>query len=184
MGKASTAQDVITFWFEQHSAEHWFGASETFDNEVRETLTDVYERASRGELWAWRTTPKGRLAEIILLDQISRQLNRGSAKAFANDGAALALAQEAVAQGADVGMTNDELLFLYLPYEHSESALIQEQSIALFQKLSDTPYLDYAIAHQDTVKQFGRFPMRNAALGRENTPQEIAYMKEREGKIF
>lgn len=175
-------KDVLDFWFAEHGPEDWFAGGEAFDDKCRDRLFEVYQRAIRSELWAWRETVEGRLAEIILLDQLSRQLNRGSAKAFASDTMALSLAQEAVAQGLDNDLTDHQKLFLYLPYQHAESLLVQEESLRLNGALPD--FVAFAKEHHDVVARFGRFPMRNAALGRASTPQEQAYIESRGDKAY
>lgn len=180
-----TPQDVLSFWFEEHGPEDWFGGGEAFDAKCATRFGETHARAARAELWPWRATPEGRLAEIILLDQFSRQLYRNSARAFACDLMAVALAQEVVASGKDADMPANWRAFLYLPFEHAESLVLQEESVRLFADLGDPGYLDYAIAHREVIARFGRFPMRNAALGRESTPEEVAYIASRSnGEVF
>ena len=176
--------DVIDFWFVEHGLEDWYANDPEFDARCAARLGDVHEKAIRSELWTWRETARGRLAEIILLDQLSRQFNRDSARAFASDTMALALAQEIVSRGLDAELSVDERLFAYTPYQHSESAVIQDESVRLFKALGHDDYLTYALEHHDIIARFGRFPLRNAALGRPSTPEELAYMKEREGKAY
>jgi uncharacterized protein (DUF924 family) len=178
------AGDVLEFWFVEHGPEDWYSGDPEFDARCAARLSDVYAKAVRSELWTWRATPNGRLAEIILLDQLSRQFNRGSAAAFASDTMALALAQEIVSRALDAELSVHEKLFAYMPYQHSESPVVQEESVRLFRSLDDDSYLTYAIEHHDIIARFGRFPLRNAALGRTSTPEELAYMKEREGKAY
>src|SRR5690606_22853687 len=125
------------------------------------------------------------LAEIILLDQFSRQLHRNSPRAFASDLMAVALAQEVVASGRDRELTEDQRAFLYLPFEHAESLVLQDESVRLFSDLGQPDYLDYAVGHRDVIARFGRFPMRNAALGRTSTPEELDYIASRnDGEVF
>ena len=121
---------------------------------------------------------QGRLAEIIVLDQFSRQLHRGTPQAFAQDAMALTLAQEVMLLGLDDGFAADEMMFLLLPFMHSESVVIQAESMRLHEKLGIAEGIDFASKHRDTVARFGRFPFRNKALARESTPEELAYMKE------
>lgn len=175
--------DVLDFWFVEHGPEDWFAGSAEFDARCAR-LSDIHARAVRGELWEWRQTVKGRVAEIILLDQLSRQLHRGDPRAFAADPMALALAQELVYGGLDSELSIPEKVFAYMPFEHAESAPVQEESVRLFTALGDDAFLPYALEHRDTIARFGRFPFRNAALGRTSTPEEIAYMAEREGKAY
>ena len=176
--------DVLEFWFVEHGPQDWYSGDPEFDARCAARLSDIHAKAIRSELWTWRETPQGRLAEIILLDQLSRQFNRGSAAAFASDTMALALAQEIVSRGLDAELSVHERLFAYMPYQHSESLLIQEESVRLFRSLGDDEYLPYAIEHHDIIARFGRFPLRNTALGRTSTSEELAYMKEREGKAY
>ncbi|SDG85927.1 DUF924 family protein [Pelagibacterium luteolum] len=176
--------EVLDFWFVEHGAEDWYSGDPEFDARCSARLSDIHAKAIKSELWAWRETVKGRLAELILLDQLSRQLFRGEARAFASDTMALALAQEVVAQGLDAHLSDDEKLFVYMPYQHSESLIVQDESVRLFKTLKSDEYLPYAIEHHETIARFGRFPFRNAALGRTSTPEEVAYMAERDGKAY
>lgn len=181
---AQTAQEVHDFWFVEHGPEDWFMGAEDFDRKVHEQLRDIHAEAERGELWHWRQTPDGRVAELILLDQISRQLYRGQARAFDCDKMALALAQEVIAQGLNEPMDVNHRLFVYMPFQHAESLVIQEESVRLFKALGNDEYLPYALAHHETIARFGRFPFRNKALGRESTPEEIAYMEANSGRAY
>lgn len=178
------AGDVIEFWFVEHGHEDWFGGKEDFDLRLAARFTETHRRVAVGEAYTWREAPEGRLAEIIVLDQFSRQLHRGGARAFAQDGMALVLAQEAVRLGLDARIAPERRMFLYMPYMHSESLVVHEAALPLFESLDNQDLLDYEHAHLDVLRRFGRFPLRNAALGRESTPGEIAYMQEREGKMF
>ncbi|MEP0519526.1 MAG: DUF924 family protein [Hyphomicrobiales bacterium] len=175
---------VLTFWFDEHTSADWFGGKAEFDDAVRENFGTLLESARQSELFAWRDTPKGRLAEIIVLDQFSRQLFRNDASAFASDPLALALSQEAVFQGDDHPLSVIERQFLYMPYMHSESLLVQDESLRVFAGLNSADLLEYAEKHRAVIEQFGRFPMRNAALGRSSTQQEIDYIAERGGSMF
>jgi uncharacterized protein (DUF924 family) len=175
-------KDVLDFWFVEHGPEDWFMGGEAFDAKCADRLSDIHEKAVRSELWSWRESGEGRLAEIILLDQLSRQLNRGSAKAFASDTMALALSQEAIAQGVDKSLDDHGKLFLYLPFQHAESVLIQQQSLKLHEALPE--FQGFAKDHHDIIVCFGRFPLRNKALGRISTPEEIAYIEERGDKAY
>jgi len=171
-----TSDDILRFWFVEHGRDDWFGGKAEFDAELAEKFADLHPRVAAGEAWAWRATPDGRLAEIIVLDQFSRQLHRGSPEAFAQDGMALALAQEAVAGGHDRALDPVRRMFLYLPYEHSESLLIHEEAVRLSTALGDAEALKYELAHLDCLRRFGRYPKRNAALGRPSTPAELDYI--------
>ena len=177
-------KDVLDFWFVEHGPQDWYSGDPDFDARCAARLSDIHAQAVRSELWTWRETIEGRVAVLILLDQLSRQLHRGDAQAFASDTMALALAQEIVSQGLDGQLDTNHKLFVYMPYQHAESAIIQQESVRLFKSLGNDDYLPYAIEHHDIIARFGRFPLRNAALGRPSTPEEIAYMKEREGKAY
>nr|WP_295891736.1 DUF924 family protein [uncultured Devosia sp.] len=167
--------DVIRFWFVEHGIDDWFGGKAEFDHLLAGQFGDTHACVARGEAWQWRATPEGRLAEIIVLDQFSRQLHRGSARAFAQDTMALTLAQEAIAGGADRAILPQRRMFLFMPFVHAESLVIQDEGIRHFAQL-DSGMMKYATGHRDVIARFGRFPFRNAALGRESTPEEVAYM--------
>lgn len=178
------AQRVLDFWFVDHGPDDWFGADPAFDRRIEQKFMEDHTTLAKGEGVLWRTNAQGRLAEIIVLDQFSRQLFRGQAKAFATDGMALVLAQEAVAAGALDLLEPAQKTFLLLPYMHAESLLIQELGLPLFASLGDEQTLAFAKAHHDTIARFGRFPMRNKALGRASTPGEVAYMAQNDGRMF
>jgi uncharacterized protein (DUF924 family) len=169
--------DVHAFWFVEHGPADWFSADAAFDAKIAERFGATHEEVSRGEAWQWRTTPLGRVAEIIVLDQFSRQLHRGTARAFAQDAMALALAQEAVALGVDRALTHPpQRQFLYMPYMHSESLIVHAEAVRLFTELGNENTLQFEMAHVEALKRFGRYPRRNAALGRASTAEEIEYM--------
>ena len=172
------AQAVLDFWYDEQHQPYWFAKSEAFDNDIRQRFADTLTRATQCELDAWRSTIYGRLAEIIVLDQFSRNLYRDTPQAFAQDGMALVLAQTAVALPEFELLTTKEKHCLLLPYMHSESAYIHEQALALFGKL-DNPYaLEFEIKHKVIIDRFGRYPHRNAILGRTSTADEIAFLNE------
>ncbi|NGP17153.1 DUF924 family protein [Devosia aurantiaca] len=176
--------DVLQFWFIEHGQDDWFGGKPDFDTALAERFTDLHPAVARGEAWAWRETPEGRLAEIIVLDQFSRQLHRGSAEAFAQDKMALVLAQEAIATGADDAVAREQAAFIYMPFMHAESLVIQAEGVRLFEAHGNADQLDFMRKHRDTIARFGRFPKRNAALGRTSTPEELAYMEEAGDRVF
>jgi uncharacterized protein (DUF924 family) len=176
-----TADDVLNFWFVEHGQEDWFGAKPEFDALLAELFADTHAAAARGELWRWRTTPAGRLAEIVVLDQFSRQLFRGRAQAFECDAMALVLAQEAVAGGHHNFLPMPQRMFMLLPYQHSESPVVQAESVRLHTALGVPEVLDFAQRHAACIARFGRFPKRNAALGRADTPEETEYVASSEG---
>lgn len=175
---------VLAFWFVEHGPDDWFSARPAFDAEVAARFGDTLAAAARCELWAWRTTPRGRLAEIVVLDQFSRQVLRGRAEAFAADPLALALSQEAVAAGALAELGEAERQFLLMPFMHAESLFVQEESVRLFSAHCPEATAHFARAHRDTIARFGRFPMRNATLGRESTPEERDYVLAQAGRMF
>jgi uncharacterized protein (DUF924 family) len=179
-----TPDAVLDFWFVKHGADDWFGARPEFDREIADRFAATHARLALGEGFTWRTGPQGRLAEIIVLDQFSRQLYRGDRRAFAQDGMALALAQEAVAGGADRGLGVDQKMFLYMPLMHSESIMVHEAAQPLFAGLAGNDVLKAAAGHLEVLRRFGRFPKRNAALGRESTAEELAYMAEVGDRMF
>ncbi|MDB5621521.1 MAG: hypothetical protein JWR39_84 [Devosia sp.] len=179
-----TADDVLQFWFTEHGREDWFGGKPEFDQQLAQRFADTHPHVARGEAWTWRRTPAGRLAEIIVLDQFSRQLHRGSREAFACDPMALALAQEAIAAGADHGVDAIRRPFFYLPFMHSESPVIQREGVRLYQALGDPEQLEFQLQHLHAIERFGRFPFRNKALGRLSTPEEQQYIAQAGDRSF
>jgi uncharacterized protein (DUF924 family) len=173
-----TADDVLQFWFEHLPPASWWRKSPALDAEIGRRFGALHAQAARAELAHWRDSPPGRLAEVIVLDQFSRNLWRDSPTAFAQDTMALILAQEAVRQGADAVLPVVQRSFLYMPYMHSESVLIQAQSLALFGGLGLPANLDSAQRHHDIVARFGRYPHRNAVLGRTSTAEELLFLQQ------
>jgi uncharacterized protein (DUF924 family) len=189
------ARDVLDFWFgalhegfaDEPTRRRWFAAEEAFDRECTDRFGSLVDAAADGALRDWLASARGRLAYVIVTDQLSRQIHRGSARAFATDTHALAAAREGVASGVDRLLGGDERAFFYLPFEHAESRIDQHASVGLFTLLvSEAPEryrrlaaetLRYALGHRDIVLRFGRFPHRNAVLGRDSTPEEIAYLR-------
>ncbi len=175
---APDARDVIRFWFEECTPAQWWSKDAAFDRLIAQRFAATHAQATRCELHAWRGTPLGRLAEVIVLDQFSRNLHRDSALAFAHDALALALAQEAIAAGADARLTAVQRSFLYLPYMHSESLAIHAIALDLYQRNGIAENLDFERRHQRIIERFGRYPHRNAALGRHSTAEEIAFLQQ------
>ena len=169
------AADVLRFWFEEISPNSWWQRDPAFDAALRTRFGGLHEAASRLELWAWRDSASGRLAEIIVLDQFSRNLFRGDARAFACDPLALALAQEAVWIGADLEIAPERRAFAYMPYMHSESRATHATAVELFRERAPGN-LDYELRHKAIIDRFGRFPHRNALLGRESSQEELAFL--------
>ena len=176
-------QQVLDFWFIECTPQQWFGKSDEFDALLQQRFGEIAEQAARGELAHWRETVQGRLAEIIVLDQFSRNLWRGTPKSFAQDAMALALAQEAVKLPEYQTMPAIWRKFVIMPYMHSESPLIHAQSLPLFEALNDDYTMDFELRHKAIVDRFGRYPHRNAILGRQSTPAEIEFLTQ-DGSSF
>jgi len=170
--------DILHFWFNEIEPFAWWKKDTAFDQLVIERFSEIHAQATRCELQAWRNTPEGRLAEIIVLDQFSRNMFRDSPMSFAYDPLALALAQEAVAAGADRALNSAQCAFLYIPYMHSESAVIHQEAVKLFSAEGLEENLDFELRHKIIIDRFGRYPHRNKVLGRESTPEEIEFLKE------
>lgn len=170
-------QDIIDFWFSELSFQQWFAKDYQLDQNIKSRFSDVHQRAAKGELFSWRETAHGRLAEIIVLDQFSRNIYRDQAEAFACDIQALTLAQEAVAHGFDKALDNeDQRSFVYIPYMHSESLLVHKEALTLYASLENQEYYKYEVMHHDIIEEFGRYPHRNELLGREATQAEKDYL--------
>lgn len=172
-------QQIISFWFEETKPEQWFKSSRTLDNQIRSRFSALLEQAARGELWRWRDTAQGRLAEIILLDQFSRNIYRNTAGAFAHDSMALVLSQEAILNGTLPRLeTVPQRDFLLMPCMHSESALVHQWALPLFREFSSPGCYRAAQQHKAVIERFGRYPHRNSALGRKSTPAELEYLQQ------
>lgn len=182
-------QQVLDFWFGApntpgygQSRSEWFRKSDAFDEAIGARFETVYEAAARGELAHWKDRVKSALALVIVLDQFPRNMYRGTPRAFAADPLALEVARHIVAQGWDRDMKPVERLFVYLPFEHAEDMAMQRESVRLFETLRDEPQsiegIDYAYRHFEIIERFGRFPHRNAILGRASTPEEIEFLKQ------
>lgn len=167
---------VIRFWFEEIAPAQWWKVDAQFDQRIAERFAALHGEATRCELYEWRAEPAGRLAEILVLDQFSRNIYRGEAPAFAADPLALALAQEAVAAGADLALPERERAFVYMPYMHSESRAIHEVAERLFRQGTASNSYDFELRHKAIIDRFGRYPHRNAILGRESTAEELAFL--------
>jgi uncharacterized protein (DUF924 family) len=170
--------EVLQFWFTESGPKSWWAVDPAFDDQVRTRFGALHARAAGGELHAWRAAPQGQLAEIIVLDQFSRHLFRGTAAAFAQDLAALVLAQEAVSMRAHLALEQVERVFLLLPYMHSESREIHVEAERLFREFTPAGNHDFELRHKAIVDRFGRYPHRNAALGRASTPEEVEFLKQ------
>ena len=164
---------VLRFWFTESGPEQWFAKDAAFDAVLRERFGALHARVASGDEPTSAQSPRHALASILVLDQFPRNLFRGDARAFASDARARELANDAIAQGHDAGMTPAERLFAYLPFEHSESLADQHRAVALVEALGVPEWTRYAAAHFDLIARFGRFPHRNAVLGRASTPEEL-----------
>jgi uncharacterized protein (DUF924 family) len=171
-------QEVLDFWFNDIEPKQWFEKNIDFDNTIKDRFGALHRQAIQGELSAWRDSPKGALAEIIVLDQFSRNIYRDQPESFAADPMALALAQVAISNGFDVELSPTERSFLYMPFMHSESAVIHKQAVTLFSELDIVNSLDFELKHKKIVDRFGRYPHRNAILGRKSSSEELAFMAE------
>lgn len=172
-----TPETVLRFWFDELTPEQWFRGGDDLDAQILARFGDALERAKAGELDGWAATPDGALALLILLDQFSRNIHRGSADAFAQDEKALTVARSAIDAKFDKAQAPERRTFFYLPLEHSEDLADQERSVALFEALGDPIQADYARRHRDIIARFGRFPHRNPLLGRPSTAEEIAFLE-------
>ncbi len=171
-------EDILHFWFEELSPAQHFAQEDAIDAMIRVRFGATWQAAQRCELWSWRATPQGRLAEILVLDQFSRNIHRGLPQAFAQDTQALALAQELVAGQHDSAFTPPQRAFAYMPYMHSESAVIHEQAMRLFDQPGLENNFKFEVQHRDIIARFGRYPHRNAALGRTSTAQELVFLQQ------
>ncbi|MBB1270041.1 DUF924 family protein [Shewanella sp. SR44-3] len=170
-------EDILQFWFEEISPKQWWQKDLQFDAMLRQRYQGVVHQAMAGELWQWRTTDTGRLAEIIVLDQFTRNIYRDTPMAFSADGQALILAQEAVLSGCLTRLTAVQTPFLLMPYMHSESVVIHQQAVPLFKQYASNNY-DFELRHQAIIQQFGRYPHRNAILNRPSSAAETAFLQQ------
>jgi len=174
----ATQADVLRFWFEEIQPAAWWTVDPAFDELVRSRFGALHGQARRCELFSWRATAEGRLAEVIVLDQFARNIHRGTAEAFSADPLALALAQEAVAAGADLPLEVERRAFLYMPFMHSESAVIHAAAEPLMRERAPRHTHEFELKHKTIVDRFGRYPHRNAILGRVSTDEEVEFLKQ------
>jgi len=172
------ADEILAFWFAPATVRRWFASDAQLDARIRRQFAPLIEQALTGRLAAWADTPLGALALCLLLDQFPRNAWRGSPRAFGCDHEARRVAAAAIAAGHDLMLRAEERFFLYLPFEHSESLADQARCLALMAGLGNTEWLEYARRHHAVIARFGRFPHRNAVLGRTSTPAEIAFLSE------
>lgn len=171
-------EKILAFWFDPKTKPLHFTQSDTFDQLIHEQYQDIHHQASQCELWQWRETIQGRLAEIIILDQFSRNLYRNSPLAFAQDSLALSLAQEAIRLELDQQLPPEQRAFLYMPFMHSESKLIHQYALKLFEALANPNVLEFEIKHKAIIDRFGHYPHRNIALGRISTAEELEFLNQ------
>ncbi len=171
-------QNVIHFWFDEIDKSKWYSKDHAFDELISSRFTGLHAQAAKCELFAWRSTALGCLAEVIILDQFSRNMFRGSADSFAQDSLALSLAQSAILAGLDLELTTEQRSFLYMPFMHSESLVIHEQAMDLFTKLGLASSLDYEKKHKAVIERFGRYPHRNKVLKRSSSDEEILFLQQ------
>jgi uncharacterized protein (DUF924 family) len=173
-------EQVIHYWFAELPAEAWFRKDERVDSAIRERFGALHDEVARIRP-EQLTTPLECLAAVIVLDQFSRNMLRGSPRAFATDTLALSIAQRAIAAGLDQQLDRQQRWFLYMPFQHSEDRAVQGRSIELFTQLGDRENLGYAQRHKEIIDRFGRFPHRNAVLGRVSTPEELQFIATHRG---
>jgi len=169
-------QEILDFWFSQRVRPLWFRSTLDLDQEIADRFLPAYRKALSGELGPWEATLEGALALVVALDQFPLNMFRGRPQSFDGEAAARAVAGRAIAQGFDGRLTPEQRAFLYLPYMHSESEVDQDRCVELCQGAGLEETLRYALHHREIIRRFGRFPHRNAVLGRESTPGERAYL--------
>ncbi|MDQ2077034.1 DUF924 family protein [Marinimicrobium sp. ABcell2] len=171
-------ETVLHFWFSELKPAQWFKKDAYIDRVIARRFGSLLEEVAACEHYSWRKKPRGRLAEVLVLDQFSRNIHRGTARAFENDALGLALAQEAIAAGADQSLRPDQLSFLYMPFMHSESLRIHDLAVELFSAPGLEDNLEFELKHRAIIERFRRYPHRNALLGRPSTPEEVEFLKQ------
>ena len=171
----ASPQSVVAFWTDA-GPKKWFTKDDAFDRDIRERFLATHEAAAQGKLSDWEASAEGTLALLILLDQFPRNMFRGSARTFATDPMAREIANRAIEKGFDRAVPDNLRNFFYLPYQHSEQLADQERSLALYRAWGDADNFKWADIHADIIRKFGRFPHRNAVLGRPTTPEEQAFL--------
>jgi uncharacterized protein (DUF924 family) len=168
---------VLEFWFSELTPKEWYKKDVALDQKISNSFLETYHKATRGELFNWRKTIEGRLAEIIVLDQFSRNIFRNDPRAFQYDSIALTLSQEASSLAEAKNLPSEKRAFLYMPYMHSESLVIHEEAVKLFSTPDLEGNLKFEIKHKEIIERFGRYPHRNEILGRTSTNEEIEFLK-------
>ncbi|OLF73546.1 hypothetical protein AWH60_11575 [Pseudoalteromonas haloplanktis] len=169
---------IIDFWFNELEPKQWWQKDDRLDAQIKTRFGELHHQASVNELFDWRESALGSLAEIIVLDQFSRNIYREKPAAFACDALALALAQAAIAKGFDKELTDEQRVFLYMPFMHSESKLIHDEAVKLYKALGIKNNLDFEYQHKAIIDRFNRYPHRNKILGRDSTKEELEFLKQ------
>ncbi len=169
---------ILEFWFKEISPKQYWAKSDEFDELIRKRFGEIHQKAANCELYEWRKIAQGRLAEIIILDQFSRNIFRNDARAFACDNLALCLAQTAIEMGCDNELDTNEKLFLYMPFMHSESREIHEIAVQLFNIVGLEDNYQFELRHKEIIDRFGRYPHRNESLGRVSTAEELEFLQQ------
>lgn len=173
----TTPEEILEYWFSDRLRKHWFSSTPELDKEIRHKFADIWHQGSVGKLEAWRETPEGCLALVVLLDQCPLNMFRGEAKSFSTESQARDVARQAIERGFDKMLQPEQRAFLYMPFMHSENEADQAYSVKLYQEANLEEHLFFAKHHRDLIKEFGRFPHRNAILCRTSTEEEIAYLE-------
>ncbi|WP_440055999.1 DUF924 family protein [Pseudoalteromonas sp. T1lg65] len=171
-------KQIIDFWFNETEPQQWWQKDDDFDELIKSRFGELHAQARNGELYQWRETALGSLAEVLILDQFSRNMFRDTPNVFACDPMALALSQFAIATCIDKQLDNAQRNFLYMPFMHSESKLIHVEALKLFESVGIASSLDFELKHKAIIDRFGRYPHRNAILGRQSTAQELEFLKQ------
>jgi len=174
----SNYQEILKFWFEETPSKLWWSANPDFDKTITHRFESTLQQAITGELFDWRQDPKGRLAEVIVIDQFARNIYRNTPLAFAHDALALVLAQEAIAASANQSLSSIERSFLYLPFMHSESKTIHTWAEKLYRENDLPDNYQFELKHKAIIDRFGRYPHRNQILGRTSTVEELEFLKQ------
>lgn len=176
VGMSTSPDDILNFWFGELEPAQWWQADDALDRTICHRFSNCWKDAADGRLDHWQENARSCLALIIVLDQFSRNIHRGTPQAFAQDEKALSVAEHALARGFDRDVSPERRVFFYMPYEHAEDLQMQEKSVALFRRLGLKEQTEYAIRHRDIIARFGRFPHRNAILGRKNSENEEVFL--------
>ncbi|MFM2004522.1 MAG: hypothetical protein RLZZ09_177 [Pseudomonadota bacterium] len=176
--EATVCEEVLKFWFKELEPKQWWVVDPVLDAKIADRFGALLCSAAQGELYPWRATPRGRLAEVIVLDQFSRNVHRNTPAAFSQDPVALALSQEAIAFGVLVHLDAVERSFLLMPLMHSESPAIHVEAERQFKEWALPTSYEFELRHKAIIDRFGRYPHRNAILGRESTPEEVEFLKQ------